>query len=295
MSHTEVRTALGFLLPDAQPEQDRLWATIKDPRKATNLLDQVRVFVAEAIRMLGAREVHEALTRDQFLAALKKNLHEAHEILAHVFDFLCFYRGDEKAYLRAVWVSWASIPHIEDRVNNYVVRVLCALYANSMRRDQGAELTLQTVETALLELNNEFPESLYIPEAISELRENREAYLAKLRLRGSLVRFARHFLCSKDVIAILSKGADLAQSLTNGVFTEERVKNPLAFVGVWSQDKTPEPIRSVWILQQYGTRLETQRFLVVAHPPMKLGSNEVEILGGRSPFALADALRVLAA
>jgi hypothetical protein len=256
MSHTQIRIALGFLLPSSQQEQDSLWSTIRDSEAATNLLDQVRVFLAEAIRNLGAQGIHEALTRDQFFVALKENLHEAHEILAHVFDLMYFYQGDEKAYLRAVWVSWASIPHIEDRVKNYVVRVLCALYANSLRRDDGAELTLQTVETTLLELDQEFPESLYIPEALAELQGNRKAYLDKLRLRSPLVKFARHFLWSKDAAKILSKGADLAQSLTSGAFTEERVKNPLAFLGAWSRDKVPEPIRSIWILQQLALGVE---------------------------------------
>jgi hypothetical protein len=105
-------------------------------------------------------------------------------------------------------------------------------------------------------LNSEFPDSLYIPEAISELRRDREEYLKKLRLRGSLVKFARYFLWSKDVSALLSKDADLASHLVVGTFTEERIKNPLAFIGAWSQDKTPDAIRSAWILQQLAYGME---------------------------------------
>lgn len=258
MSHTQVRIALGFLLPDFAIPDDvqAVWTTITQPDSATNLRTQVRAFLAESIRQLSSKGTLEALSREEFFAALKDNLDEAHEILTHTFDFLYFYRGDEKTYLRAVWVSWASIPHIEDRVKNYIVRVLCAVYASNLRRDNGVTMTLESVESALVELNTEFPDSLYIPEAISELRLNREEYLGRLRLRGALVKFARYFLWSKDVAAMLSKDADLASHLVGGTFTEERIKNPLAFIGAWSQEKIPDAIRSAWILQQLAYGME---------------------------------------
>lgn len=86
MSHTQIRIALGFLLPNfAIPEDvEAVWTTITQPDRATSLLIEVRAFLAESIRQFSSKSIVESLSRDEFFAALKDNLDEAHEILTHI-------------------------------------------------------------------------------------------------------------------------------------------------------------------------------------------------------------------
>lgn len=256
ISHSQVRAVLGAMLPDPSKREDLelLWAQMVNPALATNLLARLRIFLVDAVRLMRAHGPQESLTKSGLLAVLKASVHEADEILTHVFDFLYFYRGEETPYLRSLWASWATIPHIEDRVGEYITRSLCALYANGLRRENGPDLALETLENNLVKLNKELTNPLYIKKALTELQTKRDRYLSALQKRGPIVKFARHILWSSKVAGLLNRSADPSSLLTPGVFAEQKVSNPLAFASTFSSGKTPDAIRAVWILHQlaYG-------------------------------------------
>jgi hypothetical protein len=57
------------------------------------------------------------------------------EIIVHVLDFLYIYAGDTDAYVNSIWSSWSLVPSVNDQIELYVLRTMCALAATSPQRD----------------------------------------------------------------------------------------------------------------------------------------------------------------
>jgi hypothetical protein len=253
ISHTQLRSIMGMLLPDPADDADldQLWQFVNSKDVVPpSLFWQLRVFLVESILwMRAAGPKHNFPNKAELVAALRTNSQEANEILTHLFDFMYFYRKDSDKYIRSIWVSWATIPHIHDRVSDYITRTLCVLHCINLRRDNSYDISFATFEAALHKLEIDFPDSLYIPQALHEIQVNQAKYLNRLRSRTPLVKFGAHFLWSSEIAADLNHNIDLVTALKSGDFTEERSPNPLGFIAEWSQDKAPEAIRSIWILQ----------------------------------------------
>jgi hypothetical protein len=51
------------------------------------------------------------------------------EIIVHVLDYLYVYSGREDIYVNSIWSSWSLIPSVNDRIEHYLLRTICALSA----------------------------------------------------------------------------------------------------------------------------------------------------------------------
>jgi hypothetical protein len=250
VTHTLIHSIMGQLLPDLTDEisiQQTLDLLRPDTRPAS-LHDQFRAFLTYAIWRINS-SMEELITARELGSRIRRDARDADEILTHVFDYLYHYHSDSGKYIKAVWVSWATIPNIGDRVSQYVVRCLCAIHSNNLRRENGVSITIDTMFEILTRVREDFPEAQYLRQAIDELTTRREHYIRKLNDRGLLVKFVRYVLFSEDLEREMARGRETVESLKAQYFGDERIANPLAFVEQWSQDNELNPIRSIWMLQ----------------------------------------------
>ena len=260
ISHTVVRSVLGSLLPNINPpdldEINAIFNALTTPN-TKNFLYEIKAFLIFGLWKMTSRG--EILSVAEIPDLILKNSKEADEILTHIFDFLYHYRNDPDLYVKSIWASWATIPHIEDRIDEYVVRTLCSLHATNLRRENGIDITFKQTVNSLEDLRSNYPDLAYIPEAISALAQDKKHYVDSLESRVPLIKFSRYFLWSKKISEQFTGESEAALNETNfrsQQFSDKKIQNPLRFIEECSQDKTPEPIKSVWILQHLAYGIE---------------------------------------
>lgn len=253
LSHSVIRSIMGQLLPDPgnTAEIYRILGYIRDPSTTPNLHAQLSEFLTHALwamEGLEGPEYHQMFSAAELGVRLRRNWGAADEILTHIFDFLYHYRSDAETYIKAIWASWAQIPHIESRVSDYVTRSLCAIHTLNLRREHSLETTIESLCNCLERVRVAFPDALYIPEAIAILTQDRLAYASKLNDRIPLIKFAKGFLYSPTIAKTLSTPGESTPNEAK-LFSDDRIGNPLRFVEDWSQNEKSDPLRSIWILQ----------------------------------------------
>jgi hypothetical protein len=251
LTHTLIHSILGELLPDTtKPTQvDRIIYTIEHDPPDISLLDQLRAYTTFALWFMTADVTTQRLTPHQLSEHLEKHTREFDEVMTHVFDFLYHYHADPILYLRAIWASWATIPHIDSRVPEYVSRTIAAVHANNLRRQNGLDLTIDSVSTVLGQVQAEFPDAVYIQRALDELARRRRYYRDTLFYRVPLIRFVRYILYSPHLAKRFQEGSAITESLVPEEFDDTRIPNPLLFVQRYAQDHKHKFMKSVWILQ----------------------------------------------
>ena len=188
---------------------------------------------------------------------IHKHAHDLREILTHILDFLYFYRGGEQHYVASLWITWGMVPDIGHRISEYLIRTLCALHTANLRRQHGRETTLDQFTTLLQGIATEYSDDLYTPQALTELKEQKEFFVNALRNREPLVKFVRYILFSPKIARLLTLEPRVGPGPRGGYDLRSldfqpvhHVANPLRFIEEWCKEKTPSPVRSLWILHQ---------------------------------------------
>jgi hypothetical protein len=263
LSHNIIRGVLGKLYPLPYPD---------DVTKATELLTAKR----------GPQSLFEAIQRSLLLAAygiqqmeegsprvglepatmqdvLQRWHHEIEEIMVHVFDFLYFYGADTKKYVQSIWLSWSVIPNIGVRVPEYVLRTLCAIMANHLRRGKKTEdLTRDRVLEEMKALHQTGEGGEYIAQAVDYLERDWTAIKQRLLMRRPLVQLVKSFLYSELTAAELrgdpyATGGSAARG-RNGYeanyleFSDMPIGNPLTFVDAYTGTTRGSAAHSLWML-----------------------------------------------
>ena len=251
ISHILVDGVLAFLLPKPHTEAD-LNAAIELLVRGENcatLFEQMQQLLCYSIWQIASPNATDWLEPQTLGLHLEQHGQSLYEIVTHCFDFLYFYRADPAVYIPAVWASWSAIPNIENRVSEYIVRSLCALLTNHLRRENGVQVAIDQLLHLLENAEVDFPDAQYVPQAINELKSRRSDYTSALSIRRPLALFARHFLYSHTIAQQLLSPETTAdfQPLR---FTGDTVANPLRFIHDFSRDAAPSHLRSAWLLQQ---------------------------------------------
>lgn len=252
ISHVIVDGFLPVLLPNPRDLEalNRCIRLMRGPDECQSLLDQLVALVGFSIwRLANESGQNQRLTPAMLQQCIESQWHNFCEVITHCFDFLYFYKGDADLYIPAVWASWSVIPDIEHRVREYIVRTLCALFANNLRRKDGLEVTIDQLLNRLKGVKARFPDALYVEQAISDLEQNRTNYSKALGQRRPIVLLVRQFLHSPDVAAKFVGEARPTDFKCN-VFDDQLVGNPLSFIQSFSKDEAPTHARSAWLLQQ---------------------------------------------
>ncbi len=256
ISHRVIEGVLGTLLP--HPDDDNQIEEVLDLFGADRLklFDDLRTFLVFALWRScdqdGDADRYE-LEAEKLRELIRAHHSQVNEVMTHVFDFLYFYAGDDKSYIQSIWASWGVIPNIQDRIAHYILRSLCALYSNHLRRADGQKHVCRTFDRLLKDLETEYPKNKYVREARSQLRKSKSHFLDQLDRHRELVQVVRHFLYSPRIEKLL-RSETVARSrkdaVAGNVFADDRVSNPLSFMDSQAGDKSRHLVRSVWILHQ---------------------------------------------
>jgi len=85
---------------------------------------------------------------------LRLNYDKINEIIVHTLDLHYFYNSDPELYIKAIWMSWLTLPATESRIPEYIIRTVCAI---GTTRDESSlnssyNWSLEKIKTVLREI-----------------------------------------------------------------------------------------------------------------------------------------------
>jgi len=263
ISHVIMRGVLSDLYPDLRSpiELDRALLLYRQNHPAATLFDEIqRLLLITIVKMQSPRlgETTPIRTKEALREVLETWHREVEEILVHIFDFLYFYGGDANKYLTGIWLSWGTIPHINRRVREYVIRSVCAVLAKHLKRCGEAE---NQAREETLDVLSSLPESndtgSYLNFAVGLLKENwTEDIEYQVLARKGLVKIASSFLFSPTIAYRVRKETELVggtekeregYSLKPNVIEMQKILNPLHFLELFTKSKRPSEAESAWM------------------------------------------------
>lgn len=264
VTHVIMRSVLSDLYPNlgSSEELEKALRLYRQGQPAGTLFDEIRrLLLITIVRMNSPQSNQRAnspATTEELRAFLQTWQREVEEILVHVFDLLYFYGGDPKKYLAGIWLSWGTIPHINRRVREYVIRSVCAVLARHLKRcgeaeSQAREETLDVLKSLP---DNDKP-GTYINFAVGLLEDSWHGDIedAVLARRG-LVKIASAFLFSRAIAYDVRRETELVGGtekekegypLKPLVVDDRKIHNPLHFLELFTKSKKPSEIESAWM------------------------------------------------
>lgn len=256
IAHLFVRGALGALYPTREQARDAYHLLNRTP---ANMLEAIRRYLVRTIAAM--QEVEEGgrirVTEGNIGDLLERWHDDVEEMMVHVFDFLYFHSRGPDRYIRAVWLSWSTIPNIGSRVPEYVLRTMLAVLVLDLRRGGEIESAAKDrVYRVLDELRSEGHDSLYIQQALEYIDTQWAKLQLRLVARRGLVRIVQTFLFSDTTATRMLGETRLVggQSETAGyphrigVFSVDGITNPLRFTEHFTRDGEPDAGNSLWML-----------------------------------------------
>lgn len=183
------------------------------------------------------------LSYEQCFKAYLDHYKDINEFITHTLDFIYFYSSDKLLYIKLLWLSWATIPEIQQRIEHYLLRTLLAISID--RRGtltDRFESSHKDLLNTLREIRNSGnPESdQVIHHAINILEEPTKTSPLKAQFTGAvrLADMARHLLYSINInhdIAdddLLITGEDGIQyyPIETCGFQDRDIQSPVSFL-----------------------------------------------------------------
>ncbi len=272
ISHILVRGAMATLFPDPRSaEGGRLIeGFLKNVPKSK--LEALQFYLLEtvvAINQTAEKAAGGTITKkwdvDNVAIVLDQWHHEIEELMVHVFDFLYFYGQNTERYIKAIWLTWGVIPNVVNRVNEYVVRTLCASLVRHLRREEAEEFTRQEVLNVLKSLKEDEAGG-YVDRAFDLLNDNERWPLlqSSLAARKGLVKVVRGFLYSErfaqelrgDTAFLAKAGGHAGYKFTSGKIGTFKVQNPLGIVEEYTDSMIASDVQSLWLLYTLAFAVE---------------------------------------
>lgn len=263
LSHVFIDSILAALLPKIKSKEGRTdLLRLLSKKTPANLFEQAQELLLLCISLIEREEADipedaslRIATEADLARIVQTHYQEINELLTHMFDFLYFYAGDFRAYVSSIWRSWDVIPNIQDRIDDYVTRTLCAVLCHNLTVDDPVGTTIDQVKAELDAVKSVAPDGQYIGEAIGRLTTERSRFEKRLHTRVVLTKFFRGFLYSPAIAKIINEeqpeSGGAYKSLSPKSFTSrKRISNPLRFLQKFSGDKKADTGKSIWIIAQ---------------------------------------------
>lgn len=271
LTHIVIRSVLTELCPDlsSQVELENCVALFRSRDNRKSVLDQIRfVFLLSLVELEKIehhRDIHD-ITPSLVKTLISEWRTDVDEIMVHAFDFLYFYGRDVKKYVAGIWNSWSSIPNLNRRIPDYVVRTVCAVLTNHLERaDKGEETARDSVLQALNELEKTRSRNEYVVEAAVYLKQNwDEVVLPRVRARRQIIKIVASFLFSPQLATSMRTDTGVASgssqkggyNYVRGDLNSDAVVNPITFLEEFTSQPTPSSEDSAWMLYKlaFGSR-----------------------------------------
>lgn len=264
ISHIVARDVLGELYPDldSDAEIDAALELIDRDGPAANLLQEIRRFLLFSIIKMddvaARREEPPEYNSDMLRTLLDHWHHAVEELIAHVFDFLYFYGQDTEKYVNGIWTSWGTIPNINSRVKDYVVRTLCAVLPPHLRRGQdGLLVAREQVAGHLQGVRDRLGPNTYADSALVYIASHWEDEIEpRINARLPVIKIVKSFLFSKRIATTVRSETEVSggasekegYTLCQGVLETRQIRNPLRFLELYTRSREPSPGLSAWLL-----------------------------------------------
>lgn len=217
--------------------------------------------MVEMDQVADMHEVPDKLTAFDVIEIVGRWRGEVEEIMVHMFDFLFFYGQKIDVYIEAIWRSWDTIPHLNSKINQYVIRTLCVAASrhldvpNTFKSAREDTVRALTIVAAGLRPNS------YVNSALRHLKDDcldSSDAAKEVQVRLALVAIVKTFLHSPRLLQDVRGQSGDSRRASGGSqlkFTGERVENPLRFIeGASSRDA--DAAKSLWTLQKLAFDLE---------------------------------------
>ncbi len=263
MSHVLIRYIIAVLYGDLSSPKDLQEAAqlLQPDHQPSNLLGEIRRLLFFSIFNMDSNNSGKIIRPRPDPALLRSLLvdwySEVEEIMVHAFDFLYFYGRDVPKYVSGIWVSWGTIPNIESRVHEYVVRTVCAVMSVHLRQGSGAaDVAAGQVGSCLKELQKSGVTGTYVESALRYIDEHWDDEIReKVIARMGIIRIVRTFLFALDIATSLRHETEIVggesetegYSLRHGHLELKEIENPLRFLELYTKSKSPSPSDSAWL------------------------------------------------
>jgi hypothetical protein len=261
ITHVILRSVLADLYPDlkSHSELKKALSLYRQGRPGETLFEELRrLLLITIVKMESPNDGPQKSpnSEDALRIILETWQREVEEILVHVFDLLYFYGSDPTKYITGIWLSWGTIPHINRRVREYVIRSVCAVLAKHLMRGGEAEnqARQETLDVLYSLPESDIPGS-YLNYAIALLKDNWDGDIEnEVLARKGLVKIARTFLFSSSIAKNVRQEFDLVggtekekegYSLKPGVIELRKIYNPLHFLELFTKSKKPSEADSL--------------------------------------------------
>jgi hypothetical protein len=117
------------------------------------------------------REAPDQISDAYLIDVVRRWREEVEEIMVHTFDFLYFYGQQVDYYLNSIWRSWDTIPHLNSRVADYLLRTLCVAASRYLDSPNTFRSALEDAKRALTSAANALGAKSYVRMALSELED----------------------------------------------------------------------------------------------------------------------------
>jgi hypothetical protein len=226
---------------------------------ASNLLDEIRQLLITTI--VGIDSVYSGnydvkYNKESLGALIEHWQREVEEILVHTFDFLWFYGRESEKYIRGIWMSWATVPNIANRIHDYVVRTICAVLSRYLLQGKAEEVAKDVVLATLKALQEDGMGGNHVAAAIDYIEQHWEdEILKRVIARKELIKIVLAFFFSETLatearkeVAIVggTESEKEGYPLTVGEIETYKITNPLRFLELYTTNRNPSAIESAW-------------------------------------------------
>ena len=262
--HAHVRAILSVLFPETKYntilDLFNIYKNTNDSiADANNLNAQTRlslIIIAVVHTMFEAKLLSENIQRgtnrkqpsldldfDNFLEEFKALYKEINEYIVHTLDYLYFYEANKEIYVKIIWLTWATNPHIQERISHYLLRSLLTISHDSMGlitdRFNYAKKQMLEIFDEIIDLKLSFDKAIiedaknYLNDPLKEssLRAEftgciRIADMAKYLLHSSYI----HHDIKEDPLQVQDENDSLIYQINTLEFQDKDIKSPIAFI-----------------------------------------------------------------
>jgi hypothetical protein len=269
VSHTILHSVLGCLLPAREDTKEgkrtfeEAVELYRGKRKPDNLLLLLRQYLLRAMDGLDAvAEFSLPITRPQnnsrsidsdgLKDLIDRRLDEVEEMLVHAFDFIYFYGSDVRGYVTAIWKSWQSIPQLETKLHEYLLRTLSTVAIKHLGSDDACRRAHTDVRASLKNLSAVLGSRSYAAAALHILDQEWESKLeVELAARVLLSQLVPAFLQGVQSLSIVRRFSLHRRSPDTAFrdlsFVGGDIANPLEFIAECTRAQGDQ-YRSFWML-----------------------------------------------
>ena len=266
----------------------------------SNYADYASKMLGRSLMLLSCLDFDEADMKismarpfDFFFEVDERHTDDIEELLVHIFDFYHFYGSETETYCSFVWLSWAVLPSIREKLFEYIIRTLVALGVKFIGRDtednteenDWKELAIADFSSVLsqepllsrLPIRQDIENFLDNEDSRSEIKhymENHEPLLLLFHMyfKSDKLQTAssEDLYANRENRTVVRDGhkekrryhyrfpADTFVS-ENPSYGRPRFTNPLLFLRDFSREPIPEAAQSAWLMHMLAFNLDTER------------------------------------